>query len=106
LSLAEVELWIVPVRRERRLRKAPRKAGRRARLRGREAFFVGGQIALWAAESDPFFNEKFIDTLLGSIEDLDTRRLALATRFLNEATGEDFEADASKWKAWWASLQK
>jgi len=106
LSLAEVELWIVPSGASDGCEKPLEKLAAALVFGDEEAFFVGGQIALWAAESDPFFNEKFIDTLLGSIEDLDTRRLALATRFLNEATGEDFEADASKWKAWWASLQK
>ncbi|HVR73024.1 MAG TPA: hypothetical protein VMT52_01775 [Planctomycetota bacterium] len=104
LALGETELWIVPPG-ESALCQRPLEKLTEALVFGKlESFFIGGQLSVWAGENDAYFNEKLIDTLLGSIEEYDATRLAMAARFLGEATGQAFETDAKKWKDWWAKV--
>ena len=102
LSISESELWIVPPGESPQSESPLEKLASAFLFKKEQPFFVGGQLAVWAAESDAHFNEKLIETLIGSIDDVDPPRLKLAVRFLREVTGEEIETDATKWKAWWA----
>lgn len=106
LTLGECELWIVPPGEGAHADNPLEKLALAVLLNKTESFFVGGQLAVWAAEDDAHFNEKLLITLLDSVDDLDPPRLQVAARFLAEITGEDFGADVGKWKAWWGKFQR
>ena len=100
LTVGGAELWIVPPG-ESALCERPLEKFTAALFFGRlEPFFVGGQLSVWAGEEDAYLNEKLIVTLVNNMEDLEAKRLELAGRFLNQATGRSMEADPEKWKAW------
>ena len=93
-------MWIVPPG-ESAMCERPLEKLTAALVFGRlEPFFVGGQLSVWAGQEDAYLNEKLIVTLVNSMGKLEALRLDLAGRFLDEATGLSFGADAEKWKAW------
>ena len=101
LSMNTAEFWIVP-RGESTLCERPLEKLTAALIFGKlEPFFVGGQISVWVGEEDANFNESLVETLVGSLGELDLPRLVVAGRFLAQATGHEFGADAKKWRAWW-----
>ncbi len=106
LALRAAEIWMVPPGQGPGSDRPLEKLAAALVFGNLEAFFVGGQLCVWAGEEDSHFNEKFIGTLMANIEELDPRRLELAARFLNESTGQDLAADAARWKAWWMGAQK
>ena len=61
-----------------------------------EPFFVGGQLAVWAGEEDPYFNEKLVETLIGNLGELNAERKTMAGRFLNQATGQTLPPDPAR----------
>lgn len=102
LSTDEVELWMVPAG-QSELCERPLEKLTTALLFGKlEPLFVGGQLAVWAGEEDPYLNEKVIETILSSLEELDAARLQVASRLLQQATGQEFGPHPSRWQAWWA----
>jgi hypothetical protein len=104
LPMSRLEFWIVPGG-EGAQADHPLEKLTAALFFGKlEPFFVGGQLSIWAGEDDPFFNEKLVETLIGNLDDLDSTRLALAYRFLHQATGQGFDADPKKWKGWWSRM--
>ncbi|MBI4600990.1 MAG: hypothetical protein HY721_03430 [Planctomycetes bacterium] len=105
LSIDETEIWVVPPG-ETALCEQPLEKLAVALLAGkREALFVAGQISVWAGEDDAYLNERVVEMIVSSIEDLDPQRLQVAGRLLEEATGQGFGVDAGRWKAWWAKLR-
>ena len=72
----------------------------------KESFFVGGQLSVWAAEEDPVYNGKLVETLIRRLDALDEESLRHATWFLSQATGEDHEADPKRWVKWWNSHRR
>jgi hypothetical protein len=104
LPMPRVELWVVPAGQSAGCDRPLEKLTAALFFENLEPFFVGGQLSVWAGEEDPYFNEKTIETLIGTLEELDPRRLGLANQLLNQATGQRFPADATRWKAWWAKV--
>ncbi len=106
MNLSEAELWIVPPGEASQSESPLEKLAAASFFKKEQPFFVGGQLAVWAAERDAHFNEKLIETLLGSVDELDPPLLKLAVRFLQEITGENMEADPARWKLWWQKTKK
>jgi hypothetical protein len=69
----------------------------------REPLFAAGWIAVWAAQEDPFLNEKVVATLIAHVAELDPPRRVLAGQLLDAATGESFGDNSELWQRWWAS---
>lgn len=105
LTLSETEFWIVPPGQGAQADRPLDKLTEALVFKKLEPFFVGGQLCVWAGENDSSFNEKLVETLLAHLDDLDPDRLTLASRFLNEATGQQLEAKPAAWKAWWARVK-
>ena len=105
LLLSECEFWIVPPGESRHSENPLEKLAVAVLFKKVEPFFIGGQLGVWAAEGDAYFNEKLLATLIETLGDLEEERLKLAVRFLGELTGEDHGADAGKWQAWWARFE-
>jgi hypothetical protein len=104
IPMPRTELWIVPPG-EGELAERPLEILTAALFFGKlEPFFVGGQLAVWAGEEDPYFNEKLIETLIGNLGELDADRKTMAGRFLNQATGQTLPPDPERWKEWWAKM--
>jgi len=104
LSMNRLEIWIVPQGEGSQCDRPLEKLTAALFFGKLEPFFVGGQLSLWAGEDDPYFNEKLVETLISNLEELDPTRLSLAHRFLHQATGQGFDVDPKKWKAWWAKM--
>jgi hypothetical protein len=101
LTVAPAEFWVVPPG-QKRQSESPLKRLVEALYFGKdEAFFIGGQLSIWAGESDPILNEELVETLVGSLGDLDPPRLRLAMKFLAQATGKGY-VEAAEWRDWWA----
>jgi hypothetical protein len=102
ISMGESEFWIVP-KGEAPLCERPLEKLTAAIFFGKlEPFFVGGQLCVWAGEEDPYFNEKFVTTLIENLEDLDAPRRTLAHGFLVQATGQELSSEPKEWLQWWA----
>jgi hypothetical protein len=104
LSLGETELWFVPPGELALCDRPLEKLGAALVFGKVEAFFIGGQLAVWAGEQDAHANEKLIETILASLEELDGARREVAIRLLEEATGKRLGPDPRRWQAWWAKL--
>ncbi len=101
LSLPALEFWVVPPG-QISLSDRPLEKMTAALLFGKaEAFFVGGQLAVWAGEEDAVYNGRLVETLIENLDDLDPTRLGIAGRLLAQATGVDCGANATKWREWW-----
>ena len=106
ISMNTTEFWIVPAG-EKALADRPLVKLTAALVFGKmEPLFVGGQLSVWAAEDDPYLNEKLVDTLVESLEDLDESRRDLAVRFLVQTTGNQFSSDPKLWKEWWTKTKR
>ena len=66
-----------------------------------EPLFAAGWIAVWAAQEDPFLNEKVVATLIAHVDEVEPARRALVALLLDAATGERFGDDSARWQSWW-----
>jgi len=104
IRMPRTELWIVPPG-EGELAEKPLEMLTAALFFGKlEPFFTGGQLAVWAAEEDPYLNEKVVETLIGNLAELDAGRKAIAGRLLNQATGQALAPEPARWKEWWGKM--
>ena len=106
LNLPPAECWVVDAA-EKTLAEAPLKKLQASILvRDLRAFFVGGQLAVWAAENDPSLNERIQKTLIEALDDLDDTGLSVADHLLRQSTGaaagpQGTGAVRERWKSWW-----
>jgi hypothetical protein len=104
IHAAPAEFWIVPPGYKRTV-ESPEKRLVRAFIFGEhELFLVAGWLSVWAGERDPHVNEKLVDTLIGNLESLDAQRQRLAQRFLEVATGKNYDK-REQWDRWWQTLR-
>lgn len=104
IPLGDEEFWVVPSG-ELALCDRPLDKLTAALVFGKpEAFFVGGQICVWAAEQDAEFHRKLMDTLVSGLGELEGERLEVAFRLLAQASGEDFGTDKDRWRLWWSKM--
>lgn len=101
LPMGTAEFWIVPKGQSTLCDRPLEKLTASLFFMRLESIFVGGQLAVWAGEEDPYFNESLVRTLIESLEELDPPARRLADRFLMQATGRDEKGDPAGWKAWW-----
>ena len=106
LPLASASFWIVPPSQAPLSDRPLQKMTAALLFNRKESFFVGGQLSVWAAEEDPVYNGKLVETLIRRLDALDEESLRHATWFLSQATGEDHEADPKRWVKWWNSHRR
>lgn len=102
LEVPLTEFWFVPPSLQTDCDRPLEKLTAALVFGGLEPFFVAGCVATWAAEEDPYLNEKVIETFILHIDKLDAPRQDHVFRFLSSTTGEGFGRDVQGWKKWWA----
>ncbi|MGH9361155.1 MAG: hypothetical protein ACRD2T_04505, partial [Thermoanaerobaculia bacterium] len=113
LSLPPTECWVVGPR-ELPLAEAPLKKLEAAIfLQDLNGYFTGGQLAVWAGESDPLLHERLLRLLVESLGDLDDTGVQVADFLLGEASGARRErplagraAIVEHWQKWWAERKR
>lgn len=101
LPMSGAELWIVPKGETDLCDRPIEKLTAGLLFKRIETIFVGGQLAVWAAEEDAYYNEALVKTLIEGLEDLDPSGQKLVDRFLAQATGRNHGGDPAAWKEWW-----
>jgi hypothetical protein len=108
LSLPPAECWVVSPQ-ELPLADVPLKKLESALFfQDINSYFIGGQLAVWAAEDDPILNSKLLKILTESLGELNDTGIQVADALLEAASGSKRDrkltsaaAIADHWRRWW-----
>lgn len=105
LTSEETELWVIPPGKKRKLEDPMRRLKLALLLKQTEDIFISGWLCVWAGKKDSDFNDRFLEVLVGNLEDIDPVRKPLLYELLRQASGQLHKSDA-EWSRWWSEQAK
>ena len=100
LTSEEMEIWIIPPGKKRKLEDPMKRLKLALLLEQSEDLFISGWLCVWAGKKDPDFNNHFLAVLIGNLGDIDRGRKPLLYELLRQASGQLFKSDV-EWAKWW-----